>query len=471
MIGQGSYEVRPLGTHSGRFRKWVWGLLLLPVVLIGIGVWVSFGWLAHKALQMSQYAPVARTLPAEIAAARREGLPLEPNDLRPPSPVPDSQNAAPLYSRITNEFNALPKAQRDAEGETAIAILHTTRTEADRAKARALLLRCAPQMRLAEQAALLPRCDFHRPYEQGPNMMIPEYATARQFARLFALRAILESDAGQPEAALRSIAIGARIGRHMSEDPILIALLVRIAIQAIMDRAFQVVVLKYQDRPDILRLAAQTNRAFDPPPDVRHAFRGEMVMCRVCVDMVRSTPSWISFLPLSARARAQSRQVRRDMCDAWEARMLAYWRRVFAGLRAHPGDLIAQYRALKPLGDQEEANDGKPTYELSAILMPVFSRVVLKVAACEAKRRLRKTILALIAYRQKTGQFPASLTDLPAPLPPDIFTSRPLFYRRTGQGFILYSVGENFRDDGGKAKSEKKGEGLPDIAIQYPVAY
>ncbi|HLJ57486.1 MAG TPA: hypothetical protein VKT77_20780 [Chthonomonadaceae bacterium] len=36
------------------------------------------------------------------------------------------------------------------------------------------------------------------------------------------------------------------------------------------------------------------------------------------------------------------------------------------------------------------------------------------------------------------------------PTPPhDPFTSQPLHYRRDGQGFVLYSVGQDLKDDGG----------------------
>jgi hypothetical protein len=68
---------------------------------------------------------------------------------------------------------------------------------------------------------------------------------------------------------------------------------------------------------------------------------------------------------------------------------------------------------------------------------------------------LRCAVVALAAerYRLAHGDWPRSLTDLvPAYLPAvplDPFDGQPLRYRRTGTGAVIYSVGEDGRDDGG----------------------
>jgi hypothetical protein len=65
------------------------------------------------------------------------------------------------------------------------------------------------------------------------------------------------------------------------------------------------------------------------------------------------------------------------------------------------------------------------------------------------------TILALARWRAEKGEYPASLDQLTAAglltdLPMDPFSDKPLIYRRTGDNFILYSLGPNFQDDGGE---------------------
>jgi hypothetical protein len=70
-----------------------------------------------------------------------------------------------------------------------------------------------------------------------------------------------------------------------------------------------------------------------------------------------------------------------------------------------------------------------------------------------AHLRLLRAQLALREYRLRTGRYPDSLQELfSGPLREtalDPFTETPLPYRRTGAGYLLYSVGPDARDDGG----------------------
>ncbi len=64
------------------------------------------------------------------------------------------------------------------------------------------------------------------------------------------------------------------------------------------------------------------------------------------------------------------------------------------------------------------------------------------------------TILALLRYQADWGQFPKSLAELVsagyhASVPRDSYSSGALTYKRTDDGFLLYSFGADFDDDGG----------------------
>ena len=68
------------------------------------------------------------------------------------------------------------------------------------------------------------------------------------------------------------------------------------------------------------------------------------------------------------------------------------------------------------------------------------------------------TVLALIAYRLDTGDYPDDLPQLLRAgyldqLPQDPFSDRPLVYRKIDGDFTLYSVGRNFTDQGGQTAS------------------
>jgi hypothetical protein len=83
------------------------------------------------------------------------------------------------------------------------------------------------------------------------------------------------------------------------------------------------------------------------------------------------------------------------------------------------------------------------------------SLVPMRAAESEARRRILITALALERYRGRHGAYPATLAAL-APefvktVPVDFMDGQPLRYRLTPDGhFVLYSVGLDCLDDGGK---------------------
>jgi hypothetical protein len=107
---------------------------------------------------------------------------------------------------------------------------------------------------------------------------------------------------------------------------------------------------------------------------------------------------------------------------------------------------------------------------LTALFMPPVS------TACEAENRARTRYalgqlgFALSAYRADHAAYPESL-DVLAPkyiaqVPTDLYTEQPLRFKRQGDGFLLYSVGPNSTDDGGRTPgSQPPGD---DIVLQIP---
>jgi len=72
--------------------------------------------------------------------------------------------------------------------------------------------------------------------------------------------------------------------------------------------------------------------------------------------------------------------------------------------------------------------------------------------ACEL--RMTRIVLALQLHLARTGKAPDKLdavaAELGGELPPDPYSGKDFVYRRRGRGWMLYSVGENYVDDGGQ---------------------
>jgi hypothetical protein len=70
--------------------------------------------------------------------------------------------------------------------------------------------------------------------------------------------------------------------------------------------------------------------------------------------------------------------------------------------------------------------------------------------------RLTRAGLALLRYKQAHGAFPETLAALGLEGLTDPYTEEPLHYRPEGQGFVVYSVGEDRKDNDGTAQPEKR---------------
>lgn len=90
-------------------------------------------------------------------------------------------------------------------------------------------------------------------------------------------------------------------------------------------------------------------------------------------------------------------------------------------------------------------------------------------------RDVETVAAALACYRAEHGRWPVELADL-APdilqaVPQDVFSGGPLVYRPREDGYLLYGVGKNLRDDGGENDTPAPGdphEKTDDIVAEAP---
>jgi len=73
------------------------------------------------------------------------------------------------------------------------------------------------------------------------------------------------------------------------------------------------------------------------------------------------------------------------------------------------------------------------------------------------------TIFALKRWQHGKGEYPEKLAEIAEAgylkrIPDDPYSNKPLVYKRTDDGFMLYSVGPNFEDDGGVFGKDEEGQ-------------
>jgi hypothetical protein len=96
------------------------------------------------------------------------------------------------------------------------------------------------------------------------------------------------------------------------------------------------------------------------------------------------------------------------------------------------------------------------------IIAPAYDRVSSIAWRLKTHREATLAILAALRFQKENGKYPNTLDELVktgylTKLPDDPFSNGPLTYKKTADGFLLYSWGSNLKDDGGQAIRDKKG--------------
>lgn len=93
-----------------------------------------------------------------------------------------------------------------------------------------------------------------------------------------------------------------------------------------------------------------------------------------------------------------------------------------------------------------------------SMLTPAFQAATAAEDRTNAKLELLQLAAPLAVYRAEHGQYPEKLEDLVpgilGKLPVDSFKSKAFLYRRTDDGYLLYSLGANGIDDGGSNEQQ-----------------
>jgi hypothetical protein len=110
--------------------------------------------------------------------------------------------------------------------------------------------------------------------------------------------------------------------------------------------------------------------------------------------------------------------------------------------------------ACTNLASQQELAANHHHYLLSSLLLPPVDRILKRESECAAWLIMAQTALAVERFRLATDRLPKKLSELVPQLLPavplDPFDGAPLRYKPLVNGYVVYSIGPDGRDDGGK---------------------
>jgi hypothetical protein len=313
------------------------------------------------------------------------------------------------------------------------------------------------------------------------SIRLPELNKLKMSARALSWRAWLSAEQGRYEDALGDAMTCYRFGRHHTGNRTLIEQLVGMAIEALAVRNLRDILGNYEIDYQILTKLQKDFEQTIAGEDFTVHFEVEKLSMydaiqrcftqdrfgggHICPGQFKQLMSLdddsYSFLghiieqkawtaPLHVLFTHPNKQETRQMADRYYAFCDTMARKTPAQIHSEDIDL-----------DDKSLEMVKGNILLD-ILTPAFGRVIQISYRMRTEAQALVTIIALLRYEDDKGFYPENLKQLMtegyiSELPMDPWSDKPLVYKKTSDGFILYSIGLNFKDDGGQVIRDDQG--------------
>ncbi|MCP4259819.1 MAG: hypothetical protein GY774_20250 [Planctomycetes bacterium] len=391
---------------------------------------------------------------SRIEAIRAAGYPVTLSELDEWYTIPqDAENAADTlieaflnyYEWDSTELKSLPIAGR-AE--------LPARTEPLTQETKALIAQYLSDnqqaLKLLHEAAAIRHCRYPVDLSLGHGTRIPYVIDIRRGARLLDLEAVLHSENNKSRLAAHSVTSIFGIAHSLAKEPLIVSQLVCTACKGLAVSSLERLINRAQFTDEQLVELAQTISNAEDRSALSWAIAGERCM-------------GISIFKNPASVNSASfgkKMLPAPILELYKAIGLADKEAIIYL------DLMNDYMETihLPIHQRQKAVDTidaklkatSKTYLLLHEFMPAFSRIITINIRSIAHLRTARVALAIQRYRLTTGNLPDTLANLvPTYLdvvPKDPFDGRSLRYEKLETGFVVYSIGEDGRDDGGKER-------------------
>ena len=321
---------------------------------------------------------------------------------------------------------------------------------------------------------------FKYPYVNPPirsyNALVPYYSKFRALARLLKLAGQVEEARGDWEGAIGDCLDAVQLGEKIPQGNGVLGRLVGMSCSAIGRKPMWAMVdhlSSNEARAAAKRLDALSAEEYPLPDTFRQEEWTQLASLQERLnqpgypDSVLDPQVFDDEISMTAKTRAiDLAEARRTPKRKLMEGMTAYWSATILAAQS-PNPTLAKDLSVPSW-----------LYLFVASLLPdvqnQVSHLSVKILDNQAQNALLETSLALRAYKLDHGNYPQSLALLaPAYLnqaPADPFSaggSAPLRYRLSGSRYVLYSVGPDGVDDGGKSIDDTS---LPGPAGFFPMA-
>lgn len=299
----------------------------------------------------------------------------------------------------------------------------------------------------------------------GPETPLPHLGSLKELARIAALKGALEAEEGRLEQWPEDVLLQLKLAQGLDDEPVIISHLVRSSIvrQAVRDTER---CLKFgSPSKENCKLVQEKFLQVAGTNLLPMALVGERALAIPIFRLswkeiqARSSDSTNESMPQSPQ-----RYSGRPMSFLWLTGFFERDLNFFLQTMQRTTTLAAlpfpQSLVLTNSLDSAAKLAERRGYIYSSMLLPSFSRVIVREASTRALAELAATAMALEGFRHEHGHLPTSLAELKPEfldsVPIDPFDGAPIKYKQLPTGYIIYSVDADGRDDGGRERPEQR---------------
>ena len=444
---------------------------LLKVVLWLVGGLVALVVLFHAEEYLRGRYLWERHL-RELAA---QGDTLDIRKLVPP-PIPDDQNmaAAPIFAELyaTNRPDEtrlgkvkLPDVKAQAGGSWLGGQkldLSPWRAAFSNDNLLAALANYAPVLQEVEAAAQRPQARFNVRYEDGPGAFFPHIGSLLKLAKVYRIKALAELAAGHADAALGDVRLTLRLAKAMEDEPSLISILVRASMMQLVIQPVWEGLADHRWKVEQLESLQQDFTAINLVKHMELALHGERCGVTWILEQLLNNPG----LALGEISRLDGEQSEPSLAAYIIPKGLfyinclntdvSYQKYIMPSLDSRVMRIYPErFDAYEAVLEDYKSHPLTVLYHvMEAMLLPAINNAEMKIGMAQSTAQCAATACALERYRLARGRYPDTLAALVpqylAAVPGDVMDGQPLRYRLEGDGFVLYSIGWNMKDDGGQ---------------------
>ncbi|MGV3615334.1 MAG: hypothetical protein ACO1SV_08375 [Fimbriimonas sp.] len=378
---------------------------MASVVALGAGV-----------VWRNQVGPLS--LEEELAAARREGIVVDPGKMPMPALAKGEDGteaylkASRLALRVVKgtgwnlEFHPLAGP---IDRPTPVAS-HPPKV---RAQLRAVIAKQDAGIAALREAGLRGRFGIDPQWERPFMLERDDIASIRSLTKTLVVRAELRRVEGDLAGAREDAMTLARTAALYRDRRSLTEGFTRVGIEREALRAAHEFAAARPNDPTSPALLRSVVSALGASHDIRQLLSGEVLL---------------SLSYIAAQSRWDPMMRFEPVRNANQAHQVSYWRAVFKALPKDPLDFDGARKALTATANAYRSAS------IRARATTTHFREIDALAQAEARRRIALTMADVLEYRQRHGKLPTALTNPPA----DPFGG-PIHYLSTASGFVVYS--------------------------------